>query len=323
MMVVIYLLLIFVFCLLLVKATDILIVNLKSLVSRTKIGAFAISSLIVGLGTSLPELLVGITSALRGTPDLSLGNVVGANIANLSLIIGGAALVGGAVYVQGEFLRQDVFWAFLAGAAPMILLFDKQLSRVDGIILLALYGFYQAAVFRRQKKVLVFKEDEGFIQRLIHRLNHRGTRRELGWIFLGLALLLFSADMIVRLAKTVAVILNIPILLVGLILISLGTCLPEFAFGVKAIRQHQPQMVFGNLVGSIVANANLILGLVVLISPLQVQAFAQYLLATMGFVVVFGAFYFFTRTKQKLERWEGAFLVGFYLAFVLSEFVKF
>ena len=323
MMVVIYLLLIFVFCLLLVKATDILIVNLKSLVSRTKIGAFAISSLIVGLGTSLPELLVGITSALRGTPDLSLGNVVGANIANLSLIIGGAALVGGAVYVQGEFLRQDVFWAFLAGAAPMILLFDKQLSRIDGIILLALYGFYQAAVFRRQKKVLVFKEDEGFIQRLIHRLNHRGTRRELGWIFLGLALLLFSADMIVRLAKTVAVILNIPILLVGLILISLGTCLPEFAFGVKAIRQHQPQMVFGNLVGSIVANANLILGLVVLISPLQVQAFAQYLLATMGFVVVFGAFYFFTRTKHRLERWEGAFLVGFYLAFVLSEFLKF
>jgi len=318
-----YLILIFIFCFLLIKATDILMVNLKSFVSRTKFGAFAISSLIVGLGTSLPELFVGITAAMRGTPELSLGNVVGANIANLSLVLGGAALIGGTVYVQGEFLRQDVFWAFLAGATPMLLLFDKQLSRVDGIILLVLYGFYQTAVFREQKKGTVLKEDEGFIQRLIRRLNHRGTRRELGWIFLGLALLLFSAEMIVCLAKAIAIVLNIPILLVGLILISLGTCLPEFAFGVKAIRQHQPQMVFGNLVGSIVANANLILGLVVLISPIKIQAFAQYLLATMGFVVVFGAFYFFTRTKHRLERWEGGFLIGFYLAFVLSEFLRF
>jgi len=322
-MVVFYLLLIFSFCFLLIKATDVLMVNLKSLVSRTKFGAFAISGLIVGLGTSLPELFVGITSAMRGAPELSLGNVVGANIANLSLVIGGAALIGGTVYVQGEFLRQNVFWAFLAGATPMILLFDKQLSRADGIILLALYGFYQTAVFREQKKGTVPKEDEGFIQRLIRRLNHRGTRRELGWIFLGLALLLFSAEMIVRLAKAIAIVLNIPILLVGLILISLGTCLPEFAFGIKAIRQNQPQMVFGNLAGSIVANANFILGLVVLISPIKIQAFAQYLLATMGFVVVFGTFYFFTRTKHRLERWEGAFLVGFYLAFVFSEFLKF
>ena len=323
MMVVIYLILIFIFCFLLIKATDILLINLKSLTSRTRIRAFAISGLIVALGTSLPELFVGITSALRGTPNLSLGNIIGANIANLSLIVGGAALIGGTVHVQGEFLRQDVFLAFLAGAAPMILLFDKQLSRLDGVILLTLYGFYQLMVFSEQKKTAAVGEEDSFVQRLIRRLNHRGTRRELGWIFLGLALLLFSADMIVRLAKLVAVALNIPILLVGLILISLGTCLPELAFEIKAIKEKQPQMVFGNLLGSIVANATLILGLVSLISPIKIAAFVQYLIATMGFVVVFGAFYFFTRTKHRLERWEGGFLIGFYLAFVLSEFLKF
>lgn len=294
-------------------------VNLKSLVSRTRIGAFAISGLIMALGTSLPELFVGITSALRGTPSLSLGNVIGANIANLSLVIGGAALIGGAVHVRGDFLRQDVFYAFLVGATPMILLFDKQLSRLDGLILLALYGFYQGMVFNEQKGET--PAEDGFIQRLIRRLNHRGAQRELGWIFLGLALLLFSADMIVRLAKLVAIVLNIPILLVGLILISIGTCLPELAFGIKAIKERQTQMVFGNLLGSIVANATLILGLVSLISPIRIEAFAEYLLATMAFVVIFGAFYFFIRTKHRLERWEGAFLIGFYLAFVLSEFI--
>lgn len=319
-MIIIYLFLIFLFCLVLIKATDILMVNLKSLASRTKIGAFAISGLIMALGTSLPELFVGITSALRGTPSLSLGNVIGANIANLSLVIGGAALLGGAVQVRGEFLKRDVFYAFLAGATPMLLLFDKQLSRLDGLILLALYGFYQAMVFNERAAEGVSQED-GFIQRLIRRLNHRGTRRELGWIFLGLALLLFSADVLVHLAKLVAITLNIPILLVGLVLISIGTCLPEFVFGIKAIRERQPQMVFGNLLGSIVANATLILGLVSVISPIRIEAFAEYLLATMAFVIVFGAFYFFTRTKHRLERWEGAFLIGFYLAFVLSEFI--
>lgn len=308
------------FSFLLIKATDILMVNLKSLASRTKIGAFAISGLLMALGTSLPELSVGITSALRGMPNLSLGNIVGANIANLSLIIGGAALLGGAVQVRGEFLKRDVFYAFLAGAAPMLLLFDKQLSRLDGLILLALYGFYQAMVFNERAAEGVSQED-GFIQRLIRRLNHRGTRRELGWIFLGLALLLFSADVLVHLAKLVAITLNIPILLVGLILISIGTCLPEFVFGIKAIKERQPQMVFGNLLGSIVANATLILGLVSVISPIRIEAFAEYLVATMAFVIIFGAFYFFIRTKHRLERWEGAFLIGFYLAFVLGEFI--
>lgn len=319
-MIFIYLALIVFFSFSLIKATDILMVNLKSLVSRTRIGVFAISGLIMALGTSLPEFFVGITSALRGTPNLSLGNVIGANIANLSLIIGGAALLAGSVHVQGTFLRRDIFYAFLVGVTPMILLFDKQLSRLDGLILLALYGFYQAMVFSEQTKGLAVEED-GFVQRLIRRLNHRGTRRELGWIFLGLVLLLFSADMIVRLAKLVAIALNIPILLVGLILISIGTCLPEFVFGIKAIKEHQPQMVFGNLLGSIVANATLVLGLVSLISPIRIQAFTQYLVATMAFVVIFGAFYLFTRTKHRLERWEGAFLIGFYLAFVLSEFI--
>jgi len=239
------------------------------------------------------------------------------------VIIGGAALLGGSIGVKGNFLKTDIFWVFLIGSAPMLLLFDKNLSRLDGIILLSLYVFYQLAVFGERHRQLSVAEEEGFIQRLIRKLNHRTTRKELGWVILGIALLLFSAEMLVEVATRLALSLKIPVLLVGLILVAIGTSLPELAFSVGAIKKQQSEMVYGNLLGSVVANATLILGLAVLISPLQVQAFAQYLLATMGFVVVFGAFYFFTRTKHRLERWEGAFLVGFYLAFVFSEFLKF
>lgn len=320
-MIIVDLALIFLFCLLLIKASDILIINLRSLANRTKIGQFAITGLILALATSLPEFFVGITAALKGTPNLSLGNVVGSNIANLSLIIGGAALIGGTVQVRGDFLRQDVFYAFLAGAAPMILLFDRGLSRLDGMILLALYGFYQATVFRERRKASPVEEENGFVRQLIRRLNHRGTKREIGWIFLGMALLLFSADMLVRAASKIAIILEIPILLVGLVLIAIGTSLPELAFEVRAIRARQPEMVFGDLLGSVVANATLIIGITSLISPIRIQAFGEYLVATMAFVVIFGAFYFFVRTKHRLDRWEGAFLIGFYLAFVLGEFI--
>jgi len=318
-MIVFWLVLTFFFCLVLIKASDILLVNLKSLALQTGIGVFAITGLIVALATSLPELSVGVAAGFRGEPNLSLGNVIGANIANLSLVIGGAALIGGAVTVQGTFLRRDVFYAFLAGAAPMVLLTDRVLSRIDGLILLSLYGFYQVMVFEEQKRKAA--NEEGFINRLLRRLNHRGTKQELGWIFLGVVLLLFSADMIVRLASKIALSLNIPILLIGLVLVAIGTTLPELTFEIEAIRSHQPTMVFGNLLGSIVANGTLIIGLVALISPIIIQAFDEYLLATMAFVIAFGIFYLFVRTKHRLERWEGAFLIGFYLAFVLGEFI--
>jgi len=165
-------------------------------------------------------------------------------------------------------------------------------------------------------------EKEGFIRRLIRRINHRGTKTELAWIFLGVALLLFSADMLVRIARQIALALNIPILLIGLLLVAIGTSLPELAFELKAVREKQSGMVFGDLLGSIVANGTLVIGVTSLISPIRIQAFDEYLLATMTFVVMFALFYIFIRTKKKLERWEGAALLGVYLLFILLEFLR-
>ena len=324
-LIVLYLFLIFGFSILLVKATDILVINLNSLARKTHIGQFAITTFLLALATSLPELVVSLTAAFEGKSVLALGNVIGSNIADMSLVIGGASLVGGAVAVRGIFLRRDVFYAFLAGAAPMVLLFDKSLERTDGLILLALYGFYNVWVLRERQRHLAETrdgEEEGLITRLLKRLNHTGAKKELGWIFLGVALLLFSAGMIVRLAGKMALVLNLPLLLIGVFLVAVGTSLPELAFELKAVRARQPEMVFGDLLGSVVANGTLIIGLVALISPVRIQAFDEYLLATMAFVVVFGLFYLFIRTKHSLERWEGAALLGIYLVFALLEFLR-
>jgi len=317
-----YFILIFLLSFILIKATDILIVNFEALSAKTKIRKFALTGLILGLATSLPEFFVGLSSALEDKSILSLGNIMGANIANLSLVVGGAALIGGALRVEGIFLKKDVFYAFLAATAPMILLTDKVLSRIDGLILLTLYVFYQIIIFSEEKHRQEFKKTQevGVIHRLIRKMNHLETKKEIGWILLSVIILLFSADFLVRVAVKLAVIFNLPLILIGLLIVSVGTTLPELVFGIKAIKDKQSSMVFGNLSGSIAANATLIIGMVALISPIRIQVFASYLLATMVFLIIFGLFYFFIRTKRRLSRWEGLALLLVYLIFVVVEF---
>lgn len=317
-----YLILIFLLSFILIKATDILIVNFEALSAKTKIRKFALTGLILGLATSLPELFVGLSASFAGKSILSLGNIMGANIANLSLVVGGAALIGGALRVEGIFLKKDVFYVFLAATAPMILLTDKVLSRIDGLILLTLYVFYQIVIFSEKKHRQEFKKTQemGVIHRLIRKMNHLETKKEIGWILLSIIVLLFSADFLVRAAMKLAVVLNLPLILIGLLIVSVGTTLPELVFGIKAIKDKQSSMVFGNLSGSIAANATLIIGLVALISPMRIQAFASYFLATMAFLIIFGLFYFFIRTKHRLDRWEGLALLLVYLVFVIMEF---
>jgi len=315
------LILIFVFCFLLVKATDILIINFKALSQKTRLRQFALTGLILGLATSLPELFVGLSAALEGESVLSLGNVIGANIVNLSLVIGGAALIGGTVMVGGTFLRRDVFYAFLAATSPMLLLSDRVLSRIDGVILLVLYGFYQLAIFSEHPGKDEKKEDKQ--ERLLRKLDYapiRKASKEVAWIFFGIALLLFSADALVRLAVKFAVAFNFPLLLVGLLIVSLGTTLPELVFEIEAIHKRQSNMALGNLLGSIVANGTLIIGLVALISPIRLQNLNSYLFSTMAFLIIFGLFYLFIRTKRCLSRWEGLALLLVYLIFVVVEF---
>ncbi len=322
-MIFLYFLLILFFSFVLVKATDILIINFKSLSARSKISKFALTGLVLGLATSLPELFVGLSSAFEGKTILSLGNIIGANIANLSLVIGGAALISGAVMVRGDFIRRDVFYAFLAATAPMVLLFDKTLSRIDGLILLFLYIFYQIVIFSEKRYKQVGKNNQASMTvRLIRKLNQQKVKRELAWILLGIILLLFSADILVRVSIQMALIFNFPLLLVGLLMVSLGTTLPELVFSIRALNNKQQTMVFGNLLGSIVANGTLVIGLATLISPLTIQSLPNYLMATMSFVLIFGIFYLFIKTKHRLDRWEGLLLFIIYILFIFTQILK-
>src|SRR3989344_5088751 len=283
------------FSLLLIKATDVLVIHLKSLSRKIAVGGFALAAFLVGFSTSLPELFVGLTSAFEGIPTLSLGNLIGANISNLSLVVGLAAFLGGGVKIRNGAERRDLFYAFLAGAIPLIFLFDKELGRIEGIVLIIIYLSYNYFLLRKRNKVL--DESGGFWRGFLRRFQHKETKKELEIIFLSLALIIISADIMVRLAKTIAVSINFPPFLIGLFLLAIGTSLPELVFGFEAVRKKEGEMLMGNLIGSLVINSTLSVGLVTL------------------FLLV----YVFTKTKNRLEKWEGLALVAVYIIFFILE----
>ncbi|MDP4030730.1 MAG: sodium:calcium antiporter [Candidatus Beckwithbacteria bacterium] len=311
------------FSVLLIKATDIISESLNHLSRITRMGKFAITSFLLAFATSVPELVVGITAALEGRPSLSLGVILGSNIANLSLVIGTAALIGGSLSVAGQWFKFDIFSVFLAGTMPLILLLDKTLSRSDGLILVMIYGIYNYGILMGKKRLVPPVSGRFKLLILKNQLANKKMDRWLIWLFFWTAVLIFSANMIVNAAINFSHLLGAPVLLVGMFLVAVGATLPELTFEARAIKKHQAGMVLGNLTGSIVVNSTLILGLVSLIKPIKLDnGLNEYLLAAAAFGVMFLLFWLFIRSKKKLERWEGLALVMAYFIFALLEWGK-
>lgn len=312
------------FSLVLIKAADILIVSLRRIARSTNVGVYTLSALILAIGTSFPELFIGITSAIEKTPSLTFGVVLGSNIANIGLVAGLTAVIAGKVNVVGDIAKRDVFMAFLAAILPLILILDGGLGRVDGMILLSVYFAYAMSFFRgRYKEVGEKQQEEPFFYRLFKRVNHLNekTTKEYGRFFLGVALLLFSSDMIVKYSTQLAESAGIPIFIVGLIILAVGTSLPEFAFSLKSIEDHHPSMFFGNLLGSTIANSTLILGITSIIHPIRIGGTGGYLVAIMFFLIIFVSFWHFIKTKRSLDRREGLILVLLYVLFIVTQFI--
>lgn len=300
----------------LVKATDTVVSGLNRLAVETRWAKFGLAAVLMAISTSLPELFVGISSAIDGVPSLALGNVVGSNIANLSLVVGGSALLGGSIAVLGGYVKQEFLYAFLIGSLPMLLLLDRSLGRVDGVILILTYVVYLYLSLRgKPKRGMEFDLGE-MTGSVFRHLRNKQVKRSLVQMLVGVVLLLVSVEVVVNVGAELAAVLGVPVLLVGLFVVSIGTSLPELALWVRATIRKDVVVVFGNLLGSIVTNSTLVIGVTAMIAPIRVVAVEPYLIASITYVVTFWIFWTLTRTKRRLDRWEGAVLVVVYLVFM-------
>lgn len=311
------------------RSTDVLVAGIKQLAEGTAFEAYGLTTFLVALATSLPELFVGVTAALAGEQNLPLGVAIGSNIANVSLVLGGAALVVGAVKATQRVYRRDVFYAFLIGCLPLLMLFDRKLSRIDGVVLLVVYLIFVVMSLTGKQRKRVEKvgeeyyEEAGLTHRVLMMLGKKDVEQGMLRLTVGSALLIVSADLIVKLSGMIAEIVHIPLMLVGLFMVSVGTSMPEISFEMKTVRRREYMMAFGNVIGSTVANAALILGVVSVLAPIKLNESNSraYFLSVIAFVVIFGVFWGFSLSKKALERWEGAVLLLMYALFLAVQVV--
>ncbi len=288
----------------------------SSLARRFGVPEIVIGLTIVACGTSAPEFFVSLMSALNGTPDMAVGNVVGSNIMNTMVIVGCAAMVAPMV-ISPSTVKKDI--PFSVGASLLLILLtmaDSDVSRIDGIILLLGFaGFMAYTLWQARKSFLTpspFGEGRGEAVKNSPSLG--GGWGEALWILLGLVGLVFGSDLFVDSASRVASLLGVSEGVIGLTIVAGGTSLPELATSVVAARKGQSAIAIGNVIGSNVFNILLILGATAAICPLQMEGITVIDMGVMMVSIVL--VWLFSFTRYTVERWEGAVLVLGYAGYL-------
>ena len=276
----------------------------SALARRMNVPEIIIGLTIVAAGTSAPELFVSMVSALKGTPDMAIGNVVGSNTMNAMLIVGCAAMVA-PMTISKSTVRKDIPFSVFASVLLVLLSLNSFLGRLDGIFLLAGFALFMYYTLSQAKvgetaSVSEVKSVKPWVSAF--------------FVLLGLALLVIGSNIFVDSASRVAYSLGISEGVVGLTIVAGGTSLPELATSVVAARKGQSAIAIGNVIGSNVFNILLILGLTATISPMQIQGVT---LVDMGMMLgSVSLVWLFSYTRYTVERWEGALLVIGYLVYL-------
>jgi cation:H+ antiporter len=277
-----------------------------------KISEFTAAFIIMAFATSVPELFVGISSALSGNPALSLGNVIGANILDLTLILGIIVLVSKEIKITGRIMGQDIYFMLSVVALIIVLyLIGNSLSRIDGLILLSVFSFNIYRVIKRRKryKAKINKD----------KIKKTEIVVSVAIFIVALLILFWSSRGVVKFASLLAFDLKLPQIIIGLFLLSIATTLPELVFGISASRLKHKEMIIGDQIGTIIANSGLIIGLVALIHPIQVELLPFLISSIFMFISAF-IFVAFLKSGKKIETMEGISLILLYVLFLIIEF---
>lgn len=241
-----------------------------AIAERFGISKLLIGLVIVGFGTSTPELLVSVNAALVGAPEVALGNVVGSNIANVLLITGLAVLIAPVMAWQPAAVREALVMTFVSLAA-LALVQGAIITRIEGIAMLTVlvgYLFCSYWLERRGHAARAFQKQTEEFEDIALPRPWLAPVLVLG----GIAALVFGADMLVEGAVNIARVFDVPDAVIGLSLVAIGTSLPELATAIVAAIRRHPDVVLGNVIGSNIFNILAILGVTVVIRPVEVSA---------------------------------------------------
>lgn len=278
----------------------------SSIAKKFGISEFVIGLTIVGIGTSTPEMVVSFLSSFQGKADMAIGNIVGSNIFNTMLILGVTALISPLVITRSN-LKKDI--PLNIGVTLLLILLgmnytlfgvgSDQLSRIDGLILLAIFAWYLWSSFRSDPDT----EEEG------EEIIVRGTGVSTVMIVGGLAALIFGGRLFVNSATAIAQIFGVSDKFIAITVMAAGTSMPELATCVVAALKGRGQLALGNVLGSNIANILLILGGAALINPLSFGGMTTVDLSAVMICAIFILLSAYMFKKKQLDRFEGGILI--------------
>lgn len=274
---------------------------------------FVVAFLIVAFATSLPNFFVGMVSVINKVPELSFGDVVGANVVDLSLVMALAGLLSKAgLTASSRAVQSGSLLTVAVAILPLILIQDGILSRADGILLWLIFLIYIFWLFNKKERFTKVYDEISppslglFFKNLI-------------LFFTSIFFVLIAAQGIVKSGIFFAEELNLPIGLIGILIVGLGTSLPETSIILQAAKKNQDWLILGNLMGSVVITTTFVLGTVSLISPIKIPDFSPFAIARVFVVISALFFFFFVRSHHKISKKESLFLLGVYISFLLIE----
>lgn len=304
--------------LLILAGANYLVEGSSSVARKSGISEFVIGLTIVGIGTSTPEMVVSFISSYQGNADMAIGNIVGSNIFNTMLILGVTALIM-PLKITRTTLRRDIPMNIIATMMLIIMglnytifgIGNDTISRIDGIILLAVFAYYL---------YLSFKNDSGSGQEEEETKTY-STVLSIIMIVGGLAGLIVGGKLFVNSASEIARLCNVPDAFIAITVMAGGTSLPELATCVVAAAKKRGQLALGNIIGSNISNILLIIGGAAVVRPLPVKGITpvDFGVMLLSAIMILASAYLFK--KKELDRIEGVILLlawGGYMAWLIT-----
>ena len=283
-----------------------------AMAEKMKMPQIVIGLTIVAMGTSMPEFCVSLVSALKGTTDLAVGNIVGSNIFNTLLIVGVSAWVAPMTILKST-VRKDIPFALFASVILLIMCLDGNISRLDAGILFVLFLVFMYVTLKGAKT----KDDDTTAKTdsIEDNKNPMAAWLSIVWIIVGLACLIGGSNLFVEGATKVAEHIGVSEAVIGLTIVAGGTSLPELATSVVSARKGNSGIAIGNVLGSNVFNILAILGVTGVITPMHLQGITMLDLSMM--VVSTLLVWLFSFTKYKIARWEGIVLTIVFIGYMV------
>ena len=273
---------------------------------RLRIPQIVIGLTVVAMGTSMPEFTVSLVAALKGTPDLAVGNVIGSNIFNVFAIVGIAAMIA-PMTILSLTVKRDLPFALVAALLLVVFGLDGNIGRLDAAALFLLFVIYMIITVRQARAEAKSEDNPA-------PATQKNLMLSIFWLFIGLTALVLGSSQFVDGASAMAKSFGVSEAVIGLTIVAIGTSLPELATSVVAARKGNSGIAMGNVIGSNVFNILFIIGTTGVISPMRISGITS--VDYMMLVLSMLALWLFSYTRLRIERWEGGALLAVFLGYL-------